>query len=274
MTGWGQTGPLAHAAGHDINYIALSGALEPIGRAGQPPLAPLNLVGDFGGGGMFLVVGVLSALIERQRSGKGQVIDAAMVDGSALLMTMFHGLRELGGWCAERGTNMIDTGSHYYEVYECSDGKYVAIGAIEPQFYAEFRRLLNLDDPRWDSQTDRAAWPDRKRDLAEIFKARTRSEWCDVLEGSDACFAPVLSLDEVHRHPHNAERGTFIEFDGVLQPAPAPRFSRTPAALERGPVPPGTDSRDVLEGWGFSSREIDDLVTTGAVACNTDRTSA
>jgi alpha-methylacyl-CoA racemase len=266
MTGWGQHGPLSTTPGHDINYIALAGALDGIGRVGQPPTPPLNLVGDFGGGGMFLIAGVLAALLERERSGMGQVIDAAMVDGAAVLMAMFYGLAELGAWQAERGTNSIDSGSHFYDVYECSDGRYVAIGAVERQFYAELRNRLGLDDDRWDSQMERTAWPDRKNELAELFRSRTRAEWCEVLEGTDACFAPVLSMDEAHEHPHNVERKTFSRVDGVLQPAPAPRFSRTPTSTPRGAALPGEHSVDILRRWGFDAPDIEELLRVGAVA--------
>jgi alpha-methylacyl-CoA racemase len=265
MTGWGQEGPYASAAGHDINYIALAGALEPIGRAGQMPVPPLNLVGDFGGGGMLLAYGVACALIERATSGVGQVIDAAMVDGAALLMTMFHGMhatRDVG----PRGTNMLDTGAHFYDVYECADGRYVSIGSIEPQFYDELRRLLDLDDAKWEVQMAADRWPELKQDLAEVFRTRTRAEWCDLLEHTDVCFAPVLSPPEATAHPHNVSRRTFVELEGVVQPAPAPRFSRTPGALVRPPARPGSHSDEVLAERGFDAAEIAELRDAGAVA--------
>ena len=259
MTGWGQTGPYADVAGHDINYISLAGALESIGRPGQPPTPPLNLVGDFGGGGMLLVFGIACAIVERATSGMGQVVDAAMVDGSALLMTLFRTI-DLG----PRGTNMLDGGSPFYDAYECADGAYVSIGSIEPQFYAELRRLLGLDGPEWDAQNDRSSWPDRKDDLTAIFRTRTRTEWCELLEHTDVCFAPVLSLDEAPKHPHNRARETFAEHHGIIQPTPAPRFSRTPGALDRPPVRPGKHTDEVLSEY-FGPDEIADLRAAGAV---------
>jgi alpha-methylacyl-CoA racemase len=267
MTGWGQEGPMAHAAGHDINYIALAGALEPIGRAGQPPLPPLNLVGDFGGGGMFLAFGVVCALLEAQRSGEGQVVDAAMVDGAAILMSMFHGFTAMGMWTEERGTNLLDTGAHFYEVYETSDGKYVSIGSIEPQFYAELLRLTGLtDDPDLQGQMNRANWPKLKERLAEVFKGKTRDEWVAIMEGTDVCFAPVLSIKEAPQHPHNVARQTFVEVGGITQPAPAPRFSRTPGAVARPASHAGQHTDEALADWGFGSDEIAKLRETGAVA--------
>jgi alpha-methylacyl-CoA racemase len=231
MTGWGQSGPLAHAAGHDINYVAISGALHAIGRPGQPPVPPLNFVGDYGGGAMMLATGILAALHEIRRSGYGQVVDAAMSDGAALLSAHMYGATAAGKWVNERGGNVIDGGAHFYDTYACADGKYVAIGAIEPQFYALLRQLCGLDDPAFDAQMDRAQWPQLKRRLAEVFSTRTRDEWVRLLEGSDACFAPVLDWHEAPAHPHNAARDTFITVDGVTQPAPAPRFSATPSAM-------------------------------------------
>jgi alpha-methylacyl-CoA racemase len=260
MTGWGQDGPYARRAGHDINYIALAGALEPIGRPGQPPTPPLNLVGDFGGGGMLLALGIACALVERASSGKGQVIDAAIVDGAALLTTLFHSIP-----MGPRGTNALDGGAPYYDVYECADGKYVSIGAVEPEFYAELRRLLALEGPEWDAQRDRASWPDRKVDVAAVFRTRTRQEWCELFEGADACFAPVLSLDEAPGHPHNVARGTFVKHHGVVQPSPAPRFSRTPGALDRPPAPPGVHTDEVLAELGFGADELARLRAAGVV---------
>jgi len=256
MTGWGQSGPLAHAAGHDINYIALAGTLHAIGRAGEKPLPPLNLVGDFGGGGMLMAFGIVTALLERSRSGRGQVVDAAMVDGAALLMTMMHGFRHLGVWKDERGTNLLDTGSHFYDTYETADGKYVSIGSIEPQFYQELLRLTGLEGEKLPNRMDRSAWDPLSRRLTEIFKAKTRDEWCEIMEGSDVCFAPVLTMGEAYEHPHNTARGTFVEVDGKLQPGPAPRFSRTPAEISRPPCHAGQHADEALADWGLPVEEI------------------
>ncbi|NCG39194.1 MAG: CoA transferase [Actinobacteria bacterium] len=265
MTGWGQTGPYALTAGHDINYIALAGALEPIGRRGEAPVPPLNLVGDFGGGGMYLAFGMVCAILEARSSGQGQVVDAAMVDGAASLMGFFHGFRAMGVWNDERGTNMLDTGAPYYDVYETGDGKYVSIGSIEPQFYAQLRDKLGLDDAKWDAQQTRADWPDRKADLAEIFLMKTRDEWCEIIEGSDVCFAPVLSIEEAPKHPHNVARSTFTEVAGVTQPSPAPRFSRTEAKIQRPAAHAGQHSDELLAEFGFDDAEIASLRDTGAV---------
>lgn len=266
MTGWGQEGPYSQAAGHDINYIALAGALEPIGRAGQAPVPPLNLVGDFGGGGMFLAFGLVCGLLEARTSGKGQVVDAAMVDGAAVLTTMFHAFRAMGIWNDERGTNLLDTGAHFYEVYETSDGKYVSIGSIEPQFYAELLEKSGLADEDLPHQHDRSQWPALKERLAEIFRAKTRDEWCELMEHSDVCFAPVLSLEEAPEHPHNVERGTFIERNGVVQPAPAPRFSRTEPRIQRPPSHAGQHTDEVLAEFGFDADRIAGLRSGGAIA--------
>ncbi len=256
MTGWGQSGPLAKAAGHDINYIALSGALHAIGRPGEPPPPPLNLVGDFGGGAMMMAFGIVCALLEARSSGKGQVIDAAMTDGAALLTAMVYGLKAHGNWIDKRGTNLLDGGAHFYDSYACADGKFIAIGAIEPQFYALLLKLCAIDDPDFHPQMDRSRWPALKQKLATLFKTKTRNQWCDLLEGSDACFAPVLDLEEAPQHPHNRARQAFIELDGVTQPAPAPRFSRTPAELSRPPAQAGEHSAEVLVDWGVSVDEI------------------
>jgi alpha-methylacyl-CoA racemase len=268
MTGWGQEGPYASTAGHDINYIALAGALEAVGRNGQPPTPPLNLVGDFGGGAMFLAFGVVCGILEARTTGQGQVVDAAMVDGAAALMSMFYGMKAMGMWGPERGTNLLDSGAHFYDVYECADGGYVSIGSIEPQFYAELLRLTGLEEA-WDgdlpSQHDRSQWPALKERLAAIFRTRTRDEWCATMEGTDVCFAPVLSLDEAHEHPHMAARGTFTEVAGIRQPAPAPRFSRTPGAIERPPSSPGQHTDEVLADWGFDADEVTRLREAGAV---------
>ncbi len=266
MTGWGQDGPMAQAAGHDINYIALAGALEPMGRRGEAPLAPLNLVGDFGGGGLMLAYGMVCALLERQRSGCGQVVDAAMVDGAAALMAMFHGFRHAGFWEDERGTNMLDSGAHFYEVYECSDGRYVSVGAIEPQFYARLLEGLGEAAAKLPAQMDRARWPEGKEILREIFLSRTREDWCAIFEGTDACFAPVLSIGEAPQHPHNRARGTFVEVAGVPQPAPVPRFSRTPGAIQRPPAAPGQQTDEGLEAWGVGLAERTDLRAGGVIA--------
>jgi len=266
MTGWGQDGPYASTAGHDINYIALAGALDPIGRRGESPVPPLNLLGDFGGGGMYLAFGMVCAILEARSSGKGQVIDAAMVDGAASLATLFHGFRAMGVWDDERGTNLLDTGAHFYDVYETSDEKYVSIGSIEPQFYAELREKLGLDDPKWDQQMSRTAWPELKDEIAAIFKTRTRDEWCELIEGSDVCFAPVLSMGEAPRHPHNEFRGTFVEVNGVVQPRPAPRFSRTESELDRPPAHIGQHTEELLADLGYGIDEIAALRDSGAVA--------
>ncbi|MEJ8858282.1 CaiB/BaiF CoA-transferase family protein [Variovorax robiniae] len=249
MTGWGQHGPLAHAAGHDINYIAISGALHAIGRNGEAPVPPLNYVGDFGGGAMLLAVGVLGAIYETQRSGKGQVVDAAMTDGAALLSAMMYGFKSEGRWNNNRGENFLDGGAHFYDTYACADGKHVAIGSIEPQFYALLRDRCGLaDDPAFDAQMDSARWPLLKLRLADVFRTRTRDEWCALLEGTDACFAPVLDWDEAPAHPHNVARGTFVNVDGVVQPAPAPRFSRTAPDQPDGRAK--DDAQAVLQRWG------------------------
>ena len=260
MTGWGQDGPYANLAGHDINYIALAGALEGIGRAGGPPVPPLNYVGDFGGGGMLLAMGIACALVERASSGEGQVIDASMVDGAALLTTMFHAIP-----MGPRGTNMLDTGAPYYDVYECSDGTYVSIGSIEPQFYALLRELVGLESPDWDDQDDRATWPARKEQLAAIFRTRTRAEWCELLEGTDVCFAPVLSMADAYEHPHNVARHTFVTIEGITQPAPAPRFSRTEPSVAGPPARPGAHTDDVLAEAGLDASDIAKLRDAGAI---------
>lgn len=251
MTGWGQHGPLANAAGHDINYIAISGALHAIGRAGEAPVPPLNYVGDFGGGGMLLAVGLLAALHEAGRSGRGQVIDAAMTDGTALLSAFMYGFKAKGQWSNQRGENLLDGGAHFYDTYACADGKYIAIGAIEPQFYAELRQRCGIQDPLFDAQLDAARWPLLKLRLADVFRTRTRQQWCELLEGSDACFAPVLDWDEAPQHAHNRARATFTEAGGVLQPAPAPRFSRS---VPEQPRPPRAASlQDTLAAWNARS---------------------
>jgi alpha-methylacyl-CoA racemase len=264
MTGWGQQGPLADSAGHDIDYIAISGALGPIGRAGERPVPPLNLVGDFGGGGMLLAVGVLAALVERTGSGRGQVVDAAMVDGSALLTTFVYGMRAVGMWRDERGTNLLDGGAPFYDTYETADGRHVAVGALEPQFYAELLNRLGLDGEDLPAQMDVAGWPVLRARFAEVFKKRTRDEWAAEFEGTDACVAAVLTPAEAPRHPHNAARGTFADVGGLVQPAPAPRFGRTPPAAPRPPAAPGSDTDEVLAAAGFTPGEITTLRERGA----------
>jgi alpha-methylacyl-CoA racemase len=267
VTGWGQDGPYAGRAGHDINYIAVAGALDPIGRAGGPPAPPLNLVGDYGGGGMFAAFGVACALFEARQSGKGQVVDAAMTDGAAVLTTALHWMRAAGTWHEARGTNRLDSGAHFYDVYETADGRYVSVGSIEPQFYAELRRVLGLAGPEWDQQNHRAAWPKLKAELAAIFATKTRDAWCRVFAEAkaDACFAPVLSPGEAPADPHNAARGTFLTRAGVTFPAPAPRLSRTPAAAGGPPPAPGQDTAEVLRDWGFAAEAIAELRGAGAV---------
>ncbi len=263
MTGYGQDGPLAAVAGHDINYLAVAGVLGAMGRTGEKPPIPLNLVADFGGGGMLLALGVVSAILEARGSGQGQVVDAAMVEGSALLATMFHALRAQGMWSDTPGTNLLDSGAHFYEVYATSDGGYIAVGALEPQFYATLLRLLELDPdafPQW----DQPRWPEFKARFAEVFATRTRDAWAAVLEGEDACATAVLALHEAPQHPHNVARGTFVAVDGKLQPAPAPRFSRTPAEISRPPAEPGADTDTVLRDWGID--DVAALRASGAVS--------
>ncbi len=227
MTGWGQTGPYAQAAGHDINYIALAGALHAYGREGEKPTPPINMIGDFGGGGMMLAFGMVSALLHAQKTGEGQVIDCAMTDGASMLMSMIWTFRAQGSWQDERGVNMLDTGAHFYDTYETGDGKYISLGSIEPQFYRLLREKAGLDDAAWDAQMDQGQWRPLKERLAAVIRTRTRDEWCEAMEHTDVCFAPVLSMSEAPQHPHNAERGTFVEAGGVLQPRPAPRYSVT-----------------------------------------------
>lgn len=267
MTGWGQQGPYSAAAGHDINYIALAGALAHFARAGEAPMPPLNMVGDFGGGGMFLAFGVVCALLEAQKSGKGQVIDAAMVDGVAVLMSMFWAFSQAGHFNENKpGTNLLDTGAHFYDVYQCADGKYVSIGSIEPQFYALLLEKTGLtNDPAFAKQMDSSQWPALKVRFAEVMRTKTSGEWCALMEGTDICFAPVLTMSQAAQHPHNVQRQTFIEISGVTQPAPAPRFSRTPSAVPTPPAHPGQHSREILLDWGFGAPAIESLLASGAV---------
>jgi alpha-methylacyl-CoA racemase len=267
MTGWGQTGPYAHAAGHDINYIALGGALAHIGRTGQPPAPPLNLLGDFGGGGVMLAFGLVCGLVEARTSGKGQVVDAAMVDGTALLMGVFHGIQAAGGFNEDRGTNMLDSGAPYYDAYECADGQYVSIGSIEPQFYAQLVELAGLDPDKLGKQNDKTMWPTAKEHVAEVFRTKTRAEWCEIMEHTDVCFAPVLTISEARAHPHNVERGVFQEVGGVPQPGPAPRFSRTPGAIQPSPSQRGEHTDEVLAEWlGLDGERLAALRSAGAIA--------
>ena len=269
MTGWGQDGPLAAGAGHDINYISVAGLLAHVGRAGGPPVPPLNL-GDFGAGSMFLVSGVLAALVERSTSGRGQVVDASILDGAASLMSAFWGMYNAKLFDPQhRGSNMLDSGSYFYDVYRCSDGEYVSIAAAEPKFYAEFLVRAGLDgDPDFAQTLDRSRWPAMRARFASVFAARSRQEWAALFEGTDGCVAPVLRMDEAVHHPHNAARATFTESDGTWQPSPAPRLSRTPSEIAGPPSRPGTDTRTVLAEWGVPGVEIDALIADGAVQQN------
>jgi len=263
MTGWGQDGPLAQRAGHDINYIALAGVLHAIGRRGEAPVPPLNLVGDFGGGGMLLAFGIVCALLEARSSGRGQVVDAAMVEGASLLAAMFAGFLAQGSWSEERGVNVLDTGAPWYRAYETRDGRYVAVGAIEAKFYAELLERLGLAGESLPAQNDPRGWPELHRRFAEVFRTKTRDEWCAVFDGSDACFAPVLTFSEARREAHNVARANFVETGGVPQPAPAPRFSRTPAAAPRTPPERGEGGSAALADWGFGEAEIARLTRQG-----------
>jgi alpha-methylacyl-CoA racemase len=266
MTGWGQDGPMAHAAGHDINYISLSGALHAIGRKGEKPQAPINLVGDFGGGGMFLAFGMACAIIEAQRSGKGQVVDVSMVEGSATLMHMMYSMKAMGAWTDNRGTNLLDTGAHFYDTYETKDGKYVSIGSIEPQFYALLVEKAELDKDKFAAQMDPSQWDSLRDELTQVFKQKTRDEWCEIMEGTDVCFAPVLAMAEVQDHAHNQARQSFVEISGVTQPAPAPKFSRSSPETPKPPKPSGIDTLKVLKDFGFSDAEVDTLKNNGAIS--------
>jgi alpha-methylacyl-CoA racemase len=262
VTGWGQDGPLAQAAGHDLNYIALTGALHAIGRKGAPPTPPLNLLGDYAGGSLYLAFGILAAMLEARSSGKGQVVDAAMVDGAASLMTSAFGLYAGGLMSLERGTNATDSGAYYYDVYQCADGEWISIAPIEGRFHAELLRRIGVDPEEIGDQHDRSQWEHARATLARVFKTRTRSQWCELLEGSDACFAPVLSMAEAPQHPHLAARGTFIDIGGVVQPAPAPRFSRT--TLETPTPPEPADAERALDGW-LSRVEVQTLLAAGVL---------
>jgi alpha-methylacyl-CoA racemase len=266
MTGWGQDGPIARTAGHDINYIALSGVLHSIGEAGGPPVPPLNLVGDFGGGALYLAMGVLAGIISARSTGRGQVIDCSMVEGSASLMMMMYGALASGAWTEERGHNRTDGGAHYYRVYETKDGEYVSVGAIEPQFYALLLQHTGLEGADLPPQTDRAHWPGMQQRLTRIFKEKTRAEWTEIMQQTDICFAPVLRMSEALSHPHNVHRRSFVEVDGIPQPGPAPRFVGTPTRVQRPPARVGEHTEAILKDWGFSADEIADLHRSGAVA--------
>ncbi|MFD1825455.1 MULTISPECIES: CaiB/BaiF CoA transferase family protein [Mumia] len=272
MTGWGQDGPLATSAGHDVNYISVAGALDPIGRAGGPPQIPMNLVGDFAGGSLYLVVGVLAALVEARDSGHGQVVDAAIVDGTAHLLSMITNLQQVGAWSDARGTNLLDSGSPFYDVYETADGLWMSVGALEPQFYDEMVKLLELDTVPGQPLPDRydlAAWPQLRERLAARFAERTQAEWAELFAGTDACVAPVVPMRDAPQHPHLVARGTYVEHEGVVQAAPAPRFSRTPATLGRTPSKSGADTREALAAWGID--DVDALIASGAVVQREDK---
>ncbi len=266
MTGWGQDGPYAQAAGHDINYISLAGALEPIGRRGEGPVPPLNMLGDFGGGGMMLAFGMVCGILEAGRSGTGQVVDAAMVDGAATLANFVWGLKEVGMWEPERGTNLLDTGAPCYDVYQCADGTYISIGSLEPQFYAELLEKTGLTEDDLGRQHDRASWPDAKARMAELFASKTRAEWCEIMEYTDICFAPVLSMEDAAKHPHNVHRGTFVDVGGMTQAGPSPRFSRTEAKVQGTAAHPGQHTGEILARFGFDADDASRLRESGAVS--------
>jgi alpha-methylacyl-CoA racemase len=265
MTGWGQFGPYANAAGHDMNYIAITGALHAIGTS-EKPVPPLNLVGDFGGGALYLAFGLLAGVLSARETGKGQVIDCAMSDGAASLMAMFYGFKASGMWKEGRRSNLLDGGAHFYDTYQCADGKWISIGSIEPQFYALLLEKTGINDPAFAAQMDRGAWNDLRDKLAHVIAQKSQAEWCEIMDATDVCFAPVLDLDEAPKHPHNVARGTFVELDGVTQPAPAPRFSQTPGAIQGPPPAIGAHDREALGDWGFSSSDIDALKAAGALA--------
>ncbi len=258
MTGWGQTGPYANAAGHDMNYIAITGVLAAIGTKDKP-VPPLNLVGDFGGGALYLAFGLLAGVLHARATGQGQVIDCAMSDGAASLMAMFYGMKAAGEWTCERRANMLDGGAHFYDTYECADGRWISIGSIEPQFYALLLEKTGISDPDFQQQTNKTMWPSLKARLAEVIRRKTRAEWCEIMDATDVCFAPILDMDEAPDHPHNAARQTFVTVDGVVQPAPAPRFSLTPGAIQGPPPAIGSHNETALADWGFSGAEIEAL---------------
>jgi alpha-methylacyl-CoA racemase len=265
MTGWGQHGPLAHAAGHDLNYLALTGALHAMGRPDSPPAPPLNLVADFGGGSMMLAFGMVSAILEARTSGLGQVVDAAMTDGAGLLSGLLYGNKAYGSWNTRRGANLLDGGAHFYDTYACADGKFIAIAAIESRFYDLLLKLCEIDDPAFLAQMDTAQWPHLKEKLAAVFRTKTREQWCALMEGTDVCFAPVLDLDEAPRHPHNRARDAFIDIGGVVQPAPAPRFSRTRPEVQSPPAARGEHTEQALGDWGVSAQEIASMKAAGVI---------
>lgn len=252
MTGWGQHGSLSHSAGHDLNYIAITGALHAMGDGDGRPRPPLNLIGDYGGGALYLAMGLLAAVLNVKNGGEGQVIDCAMSDGAASLSAMFYGFRAAGIWSDDREANLLDGGAHFYDTYECSDGKWVSVGAIEPQFYAILLEKAGLTDPGFAAQMDRSKWADLKQKMMTVFKTKTRDEWCEIMEGTDICFAPVLSMAEAPTYKHNADRGTFETVEGVVQPGPAPRFSKTPSAIQRSPAGIGEHQEEVLKDWGIA----------------------
>lgn len=265
MTGWGQFGPYANAAGHDMNYIAITGALHAIGTS-EKPIPPLNLVGDFGGGALYLAFGLLAGVLNARETGKGQVIDCAMSDGAASLMAMFYGFKASGMWKEERRANLLDGGAHFYDTYQCADGKWISIGSIEPQFYALLLEKTGINDPDFAAQMDRAGWDSLRAKLGHVIAQKSQAEWCEIMDATDVCFAPVLDLDEAPKHPHNAARKTFVEVEGVIQPAPAPRFSETPGAIQGPPPAIGAHDREALGDWGFSASEIEALKASGALA--------
>ena len=264
MTGWGQFGPYAKAAGHDMNYIAITGALHAIGTE-EKPIPPLNLVGDFGGGALYLAFGLLAGVIHARASGEGQVIDCAMSDGAASLMAMFYGFKAMGAWQETRRSNLLDGGAHFYDTYQCADGKWISIGSIEPQFYALLLEKTGITDPAFQNQMDRSAWPELTKKLADVLKTRTQAEWCAIMDATDICFAPILDLDEAPKHAHNVARETFVTLDGVVQPAPAPRFSATPGKIQGPPPKIGSNNEDALSDWGFSADAIKKLQDSGAL---------
>jgi alpha-methylacyl-CoA racemase len=264
MTGWGQFGPYAKAAGHDMNYIAITGALHAIGTD-EKPVPPLNLVGDFGGGALYLAFGLLAGVIHARATGQGQVIDCAMSDGAASLMAMFYGFKAAGAWKDERRSNLLDGGAHFYDTYQCSDGKWISIGSIEPQFYALLLEKTGITDPEFQNQMDRSAWPSLKAKLAEVLKTKSQAEWCAIMDATDICFAPVLDLEEAPKHSHNVARETFVTLDGVVQPAPAPRFSATPGVIQGPPPKIGAHNDEALTEWGFSGAEVEKLKASGAL---------